>query len=279
MKVAIEKPDLDTCLAAVILGVTKDDHILIVKGGASRILLEDPSVLCIEVGGSGKIEKNNFDHHNTPYYLPPACMQAYRVSDKRSKELKRLVDYVCQVDEGICHSYPISFPSLSNIFSGMFLVEKDTFLRFIKGMEILGTVLKNGLDPFRSMPELSEWRQYIRAKIENQKMLESTLSSCQIYTSKKGVKVGFLEHRFIGGIGALFKMGCQIAILFNPCFGHPPIRKCTIASNGIRIDMLKSIFNGIEPGWGGRDTILGSPLKQGTSLSRQEIIRIVLENL
>ena len=55
MRVIIQKPDLDTCLTALIMGVTRDDDIVILRGDASEDDLGNSNILCIEVGYSGKI--------------------------------------------------------------------------------------------------------------------------------------------------------------------------------------------------------------------------------
>lgn len=76
-KVVIQKVDLDTALTAFFLWVSFADEIVVVRGNASPEDLANPEVICIECGGSGEVEKNNFDHHDPGKDLPPACVQAF----------------------------------------------------------------------------------------------------------------------------------------------------------------------------------------------------------
>lgn len=81
-------------------------------------------------------------------------------------------------------------------------------------------------------------------------------------------------------MGALYELGCQVAIAFNLSFGKPPVRKYTIGGNRVRVDGLLSVLNDLEPGWGGpaHGTIIGSP-RGGTQLDIDRIIAIVQEEL
>lgn len=73
MKVIIRKPDLDTCLTALILGVEGSDEVILVSGDASEEDIMNPDVLSIEAGGSGLVHLNNFDLHDTKTTSP--CVQ------------------------------------------------------------------------------------------------------------------------------------------------------------------------------------------------------------
>ncbi|MBU1014998.1 hypothetical protein KKI17_00970, partial [Patescibacteria group bacterium] len=62
--VRVGKIDLDTCGAALLLGVSREEGVEVLRGGeASQEDLADPQILCIEVGGSGQVAERNFDHH------------------------------------------------------------------------------------------------------------------------------------------------------------------------------------------------------------------------
>lgn len=163
---------MDTCLTGLILGVSREDEIVVVPGEASPDDLADPQVYCIECGGAGGVELNNYDHHNTPRDLPCACKQAFAVKGGTAG-LSKLVEYVALLDVGGPQALkPLSaIPpgqesavSLSNVFSGMRLAVRDTKEQFLRGIELLRRVLDLGLDPFGPMPELPEWAHYISAK-------------------------------------------------------------------------------------------------------------------
>ncbi|MEA1969848.1 MAG: hypothetical protein U9N77_16730, partial [Thermodesulfobacteriota bacterium] len=78
MKVIIQKTDLDTCMAALLIGISKKDTVLEVKDGASHVDIMDVDTICIEAGGSGLVHLNNFDHHDPGIVLPSACIQVIK---------------------------------------------------------------------------------------------------------------------------------------------------------------------------------------------------------
>jgi len=87
VKAIIQKVDLDTCLTALILGVDPlADEVIVVKGEAGEEELSDPAVVCIEAGGSGRSDLNNFDHHDPDRYFEPACRQAWRRQGRADSE-------------------------------------------------------------------------------------------------------------------------------------------------------------------------------------------------
>jgi len=286
MKVIIQQVDLDTCLTALVLGVSPTDEIVAVRSKAAPEDLHDPEVVCIECGGSGQVELNNFDHHDTEEDLPPACRQAFDLkgSDKR---LERLVDYVSLLDtsgpEALKRMSDLkegAFPTLSDVFSGMRLLIKDPREQLIKGMEILRLVMERGMDPFGLMPELPEWDEYTEAKRQNNEAIRKAVANSQFFQTKRGLKVGFLETNVFGVLGALYNLDCQIAIAYSPEFGNPPMPKYTIAGNRVRVDSLLPLLNAKDPGWGGpaHGTVIGSP-REGSRLQPEEVIKLVKEHL
>ena len=78
--VRVGKIDLDTCGAALLLGVTREHEVVWLRSAqASQEELSDPSILCVEVGGSGRVAEGNFDHHGAGSEgLPSATLQAWR---------------------------------------------------------------------------------------------------------------------------------------------------------------------------------------------------------
>lgn len=280
MKVFIRKPDLDTCLTSIIMGVRESDDLVVVRENAPFHALADREVLCIEAGGSGLVHLNNFDHHSRSKQLPPACYQAYmlRCSDTRNRSLEKLVSYVVMVDTADPHAPFIAFPSLSNIFSGMCLVSQDYRVQFREGLAIIAKGLEAGLDPFSPVPDIVEWREWRRAKEENTRQLREDCTHATFFESRNGLRVGFLESKAYGGFGYFYRQGCDVAILFNPTFGDPPVRKYTIASQKKRVADLLPDFDIIEPGWNGQPKIIGSP-GNGSCLSEKEVLSLVLASL
>lgn len=282
MRYYIQKPDLDTCLTALILGYGATDEVIVLQEEADDEILADRNAICIEAGGSGQVHLNNYDHHDPNRYYPPACRQAYDSCYLCELDLDRLVCYVAMVDERDTAMPYVPFPSLSNLFSGMLLVTRDPIRQFIEGVRMLRTVLNLKLDPFAPMPELQEWQEYLDAKRENAARLDALISSARMFTARSGLRVGYLTapeaSDAIGGIGALYNMGCKVAVLYSPSFGYPPVRKFTIAGNGVRVAGLLDRLAGKEEGWGGRETIIGSP-RAGSSLPEHDVLEMVLDGL
>jgi hypothetical protein len=193
--------------------------------------------------------------------------------------LIRLVCYIDKLDiEGPEALGPKSeelFPTLSDVFSGMLLTERNPVEQFHKGVEILKTVIDSKQDPFG---RIEGFDSYAKAKAENNRQIAKAVEQAQWTTTQSGLKLGYLETEFFGAPGALYGAGAQVVVALNPNYNG--VRKFTIAGNGIRVDSVKDRLNAKEPGWGGppSGTILGSP-REGSNLSLEEVVRIVKEAL
>lgn len=122
MQVVFQQADLDTCLTAVILGVTERDELSVTTGEASAADLANPSVLCIEAGGSGRTDIGNYDHYGIDAPIESACVQAFASVVEPSEHLRRLVAYVATVDRGRLGNPPLvteHVMTLSSVFLGI----------------------------------------------------------------------------------------------------------------------------------------------------------------
>lgn len=296
MRVVVQQVDMDTCLAALIVGISAADQVELVRSGACLEDLDDPTVLCIEVGGSGQVRLENYDHHEAGGPTAAACRQAWdahgmsRIAGLSAipggaGAIERLVQYVEVVDTAGPTALPPapepSFPTLSALFSGMRLAITDPVEQFRRGLDILARLLEEGIDPFGLMPQRSEWLSYLEAKRRDIEGVAKAKAAAETFITQRGRRVGFLETEFIGALGALYELGCEVAIAYNPRFlspsGGDPIAKYTIAgNNGIRVDHLLPTLNGREAGWGGpaHGTIIASP-RNGTRLTPREIRHLV----
>jgi len=277
-RIVIRKADLDTCLAALILGAREGDEVVVAPGGAAPGELADPGVLCIEAGGSGEPHRGNFDHHDPRRPLKPACRQAYDHFRLDDEKLSRLVDYVCLVDEDPSGHPPVPFPSLSNLFSGMMLTEKDPLRRFWKGVGLLREILADDLDPFGTMPDRPHWRSWRETKEANRRLVGEMSSLIRTLTTRGGRRVGVLTSTAIGGLGLIYGQGCEIGVLYNPAFGDPPLPKFTIGGNGVAVSPLLGPLGSLEEGWGGRETIIGSP-PSGSALPLEKVLSLIERHL
>ncbi len=281
MKVLIQKVDMDTCLTAFILRVSEQDEVVVLQGDAPPEDLANPNVICIEVGGSGQTHLNNFDHHEPSGPTEPACKQAYYLK-RGDNALERLVDYVSILDlkGGAGVPQETEPPYLSGVFSGMLLSTPDPKEQLLKGIKIFSTVLKEGIDPFGTMPPLPEWEEYLRAKESSLEQADEVKTRVKVIKSKSGLEIGYVESEYMGTVSIIYNLGCKIAVVYHPSYGFPPRRKFTIAGNDFRVDHLKPILNALEPGWGGpaTGTILGSP-KEGSKLTLEQVVEIVRQNM
>lgn len=307
--VCIQKVDLDTALTALLLEVSKRDKILYLRKGAAQQYLADADVICIETGGSGQIELQNFDHHQTEKKLPSASRQAFEAKRiehcptgnmdsgaKRQSQhnfdgihscpvslMRQLVDYVDALDrfgpralqqQNNCQA--VGFPTLSHLFSGMLLITPDPVKQLFRGIDILKTVLRKHIDPFSLMPALPEWTQYLAAKQQEEEKLEKAAEKAMLFKTDKGKTVGYVESSAIGVGKALRRRGCDIIICYSDTFGSPPRPKFTISSDDIQVSQLLPELNYLEPGWGGpaTGTIIGSP-HAGTNISPKRLRALV----
>lgn len=272
MRVVFQKADLDTCLTALICGVDDLDPSELVRGPASAADLADPAVLCIEAGGSGQVDCNNFDHHHPLHYFPPACRQAALRHAVSGSALLRLVDYVCRVDEALPIVPPVGYPSLSNLFSGMRLALPDVHDQFRQGVALLDVVWQHGYDPFITIPVADPWRVFLSASEANRALLAKDVACAKDFYTSKGTRGGFVSSRAAGALGALYQRGSQIAVAFNP-----ESSKYTIGSRDLAVAGLLPVLNRIESGWGGREQIIGS--RPGSRVGDQEVLQIISELL
>ena len=290
-KVVIQKVDLDTALCAFLLGVGRGDEVVVVRDKAAPEDLANPEVLCIECGGSGEVEKGNFDHHDTEKPLPPACLQAFQYLSQKDLKLsenlalRELVEYVAILDTQGPKALEEragkpDFPTLSHVFSGMLLCTKDPKEQLFRGIEIFELVLERKISPFGKMPELLEWREYIAAKRESLEAVKKAVESAEFFQTRGGLRAAFVEAEVPGVLGALYEMGAQVVIAYCQKFGNPPVPKYTIGGNGVRVDGLKPYLAELEEGWGGpaHGTILGSP-KGGSKLPPKKIKELVCQHL
>jgi len=281
-QVRVGKIDLDTVGAAYLLGVAREDEVQVVRGDATPEDLADPKVICIEVGGSGQgYQLNNWDHHGEGAPVDSATLQVLNDAfGSCTINGWKLVDYINKLDtkgpQALGKKSEELFPTLSDVFAGMLLTERNPVEQLHKGIELLKTIMDSNQDPFG---QIKGFDSYAEAKTENNRQIAKAVENAQWTTTRQnGYKLGFLETEFFGAPGALYGHGAQVVVAFNPNFNG--IRKFTVAGNGVKVDAVKGQLNAKEPGWGGppTGTILGSP-REGSILSLEEVVRIVKETL
>ena len=278
MLFVIQRVDLDTCLTGAILGAQDDDPVLHCPNGATPEHLADPSVTCIEAGGSGQVELRNFDHHDPRQKLPPAATQAYAFTGKPALYLP-LVEYNEMVDLNASSPLRPQFPSVSSLISGIRFVHADDPVRqFRMGVRALRRIAELGLDPFDRLPWRAEWAPYLEEKARRLCELSRTPIAAELIACGSRT-IAFATTGLCGAIGALYRQGADIAVVARP-LDNQGTWKYTIASRGPRVDGLLEALNRLEPGWGGpsHGTIIGSPW-QGSKLPFAVVRSIVLSGI
>lgn len=295
-RVLVEKRDLDTIGTAFLTGVTREDKVEVLRGGqASEADLADPSVLCIEVGGAGRVEEANFDHHEAGGPAESAIRQAGTFARLRAiaqelggdeaghhAHLLALVAYIDAIDvegaRGLGRKPKVSeFPYLSDVFAGMLLTERNPVEQLHKGVELLREVIRTGQNPFGT---IRGFDAYAEAKRENNAQIAKAVESARWVETLGGRRLAYLETDFIGAPGALYGAGADIAVAYAPRFGNPPVAKFTVAGNGIKVDAALPGLLALEEGWGGpaTGTIIGSP-HAGSKLTLAQVVEIVRQAL
>jgi hypothetical protein len=271
---------MDTVLTALILGCRKTDEILWVEDQASKEYLEDPSIYCIECGGSGQVELGNFDHHNINLDLPPACVQAFLHCEINDPPLETMVRYVAGVDSGERLQGDYKHFGLSSLYSGMRLVHQNFLEQFWAGLEMFQNFLISEINPAGPIPFLSKWQSYREAKERQHKDLKKDIQRAEIFMTRSGIKGGFLESHYPGIHGLLRNLGCHITIASGLQNGDQCKQFYTISGFRLNLFPLIEKIEKYEQGWGGHTQggIIGSP-RAGTRLKKDQLIKIVSEEL
>lgn len=296
--IQVGKIDLDTVGAAFLSGVSREDEVEVLRGcQATEEDLANPEVLCIEVGGSGRVSEGNFDHHgprapNLPSAMKQVWSAAVVEACRKNKNscvglqapapLYKLVDYINLLDtrgpQALGQKAEGLFPVLSDLFAGLLLTEREPVEQLHKGVELLRDVVAGGWDPYGSFKGLRD--SWAEAKAENNRQMAKAVEQAQWGTTASGLKLAWLGTDFFGAPGALYGNGAQVVVAFSRHFGPAGVPKFTIAGNGIKVDGALPKLNALEPGWGGPSTgtIIGSP-REGSHLTLEEVVKIVKETL
>jgi len=259
--VVIRQADLDTIVTGWLCKADTVGSARVTQASATGAELADVRTLCLECGGSGQVERNNFDHHGSGRQLPPACVQAMnrlRVEDVWARDL---VDYAGAVDLGLPAARQVASRNLSALISGVRLVHADEGDAFFAGIRVLHQLAAARLDPRGPLPEHPQWRPYWQAKDSQRKRLVTAAERVELFELPTGFRWGFLASTVPGVHGVLFAKGCQVSIAASRHATRPGRYKYSIASTGLLLVGLCALLNRREPGWGGPDhgTIIGSP--------------------
>jgi len=266
-----------------------DTPLIFSKGDVDPHILNDPKILCIEVGGSGQVELGNFDHHGENAPSSSATLQAYQALKINDSYLEKLVSYINELDtlgmvELARQRGYVAFPTLADIIAGIRLKYNDPIIVMKEGVKVLDEITKNQQDSYGVIDGFTE---YAAIKRKNDEEIEKIKTEIQWDITNNGLIFGYLESELPGSLGIIYEEGKKkfgddkiiIGIVFNPQFGPQKIKKYTIGLSinpdqvknlGINLTAINHKLNLLEDGWGGPSTgtITGSPKKRKRDYKR-----------
>lgn len=288
-----DKVDLDVILLSLLAGVDpQQNNLSFVTGSASSEKRRDRNCLCIEVG-SGLTANNTFDHHGD---CSSPLQSRLSAAAQYFERIAVVVRYVDDVDRGELERVSkVGFPSLVQLVSGMQLMVQEPAKRLEFGQEIFRTILWAGINPYEQSMEtildyIPQARSWAEAKRVHEAKFTEVLEQAIFYKTQGGRKLGVIETTWIGSPGALYGVGCDLVIAFNPAhqIHGRTIRKYTVASQRVKgISLLPDALSAIESlellkggigGWGGPDhgTIIGSPQNHDSALEMDDVVQVLV---
>ena len=179
-RVLVRGLGLDVCGAAYLLRVTREDKVKVLRGEAFSEDLADPNVVCIDVGGSGQIQLNNWDfggeHESVAMQVwlegpPEARTIEWYAREKwgfpkigQFYPLQALVNYIMAFRINPSFTFSVEFPKLTDLFSGILLYERDPVKQFRRGVDLLRLVVAHDMNPFKSFKGVQMFTGYTEAK-------------------------------------------------------------------------------------------------------------------
>jgi hypothetical protein len=276
--VLVRKPDLDTLMAALLAGVSPSRPMKRLSGLAEPEMLDDPSVLCLECGGSGRMAELNFDHHDYPEELPTATEQVWEVLG-RPQAWKEWVDYTAWVDTvGRRGSSPpkTTAVTLSGLLSGLFLSRPEN--GFWGGLALIEEAVSSGCPPWDLTTALDTrplWQTWAEARRRARRLLADSVGRVRCLKLQPGGPEPFLALSCpCPGVHGLLKNQGGVGRLAHWKDGH-----FTLSVDSEYRPWLLSLaqfLNRQEPGWGGpaNGSILGSPFG-GSRFDFENMISVI----
>ena len=259
MRYIFRKPDLDTVTAAVLLGYRSGLPLCCVSQDAQPSDLADPTVICLECGGSGQLNLGNFDHHDPFEAFPPACVQAAALTDPTGSRTRDIIAYVAAVDTGsqLCPPARAGL-TLSAVFSGMRLAVSDLIEQFQRGADRVAAMIERQASPWDVPRQLVD-PAWIMAKRLARRRTDSMKGQVERFVTSHGRLGMFLRVGYPGAHGLMRRLGADISV----ASGLLTSNHYSISGPAPLMNLLTQKLNAVEAGWGGPKPggIIGSPLR------------------
>ncbi len=247
--------------------------------------LADSEVVCIEVGGSGQTDLNNFDHHQPGLEL--ACALAQFVAKNGGiSAWRRLAEYIDAFDS---HG-PSAVKNLTvaNIEKGLRLQAEDqkwpTEKLLAEAKKLLDAVLDLGgeadnAEVVAKIAAIVEFAPALARVTEEDRLIADLKAGIQTVVLSSGKRLGVVTSPYRGNAAAIVTAeGFDFAAAFNPLSQGG---KWTFAVSPAHMSgNLNAFFleiKKIEPEAGGRDKVGGSAKE--SKLTATQIVAIAEETL
>lgn len=247
--------------------------------------LVDPEVVCIEVGGSGQANLNNFDHHQTGLELACALAQ-YVAKNGGDAAWRKLAEYVNAFD-----SYGPSAVrdlTVANIEKGMRLAAEDQKWpteKLLAEVEVLlDAVLDLGgeadnAEVVAKVAAMGAFTPALARVAEEDRLIAELKTATQTIVLPSERKLGVVTSPYRGNAAAIVTgLGNDYAAVFNPAFqGGKWTFSVSFAHKSGDLTAFFAALNKIEPGVGGRAAVGGSA--QASKLTAEQIVCAAKETL
>ena len=308
------KKDLDCMVAGALAGVDPQVHTILpmpnTRTEEGRALLAqylaDPDVLCLETGGSGQVDLNNFDHHDPEGPDKSATLQVWEALGS-PEELRALVIFVDTLDRIGPEALGSKRPNVSftNVVAGLLLIASDTKMPVeelvTRFNEVVKSVLEYGKDPYGEFTsegiDQQRFDAYVAKKRLEDQLAEEAAKNIYHVELPSGGVIAVLESNYRGATGACYNSGTNVhyCLCIADDFMHTGKRKVTAGVNtkvhpdGSVTDFLNAI-NAIEEGAGGPPNGKVGGSKLGTELGMRSganpdlpdydgLIRLAVKNM
>ena len=254
--------------------------------------LKNPEIIVGDVGLKSRPELghnpplNNFDHH----YRAAEGSATYLFNQAYHTLSEKLVHYIDEIDTSKSHKAKRN--SLKIIIAGIRVIHQGHDEKIIEeGCKVLDWIENTDADPRHLTSPSSYIESYLQKGLQQIERIEKEIEGCEVYASEKNRTIGYLVSSCpVKSLvkEEMFTKGINIAVVHYPSKQVFAIGCCLQTAKDIDLEKeIASELNRLEQRkglpkeytWGGHPDRIGSPRKIGSSLTKDEIIEVIQQNL